>query len=228
VRVSHAITVTLAAALLVPALAACTATPAPTEPDETTTSSAPVDEAPAPAAGSGNEAAWANPVTIQGDLITSLKGKNFQIDVYQAGTAAATKEGNFVTPDDNKPVIAVGAELVYVNYVFTNTSTEAIPLSYLLVDVSARYDDWPYLQGMDSITDRDLDEKMGINNSAIAPNSGDAPFSWEPGTTFAYGQNFLYEAGGKIKFSAGLTPADANGDLVHDDRTEVEVDAKIK
>jgi hypothetical protein len=229
-RVPPTITAILAAALLVPALASCSFAPPAAAPDDAPASAPAAEEepAPAPAAGSGSEASWANPVTIQGDLITTIKGDGFTVDIYQAGTTAATKEGNFVTPDDKKPIIAVGAEIVYVNYVFTNTGTEAIPLSYSLATVSARYDDWPYLQGMDSITDSALSAEMGITSSGIAPGSPDAPFIWEPGTSFAYGENFLYEAGGKITFKAELTPADENGDLVHDKHTEVEVDAKIK
>jgi hypothetical protein len=96
----------------------------------------------------------------------------------------------------------------YVNYIFTNTSAEAIPLSCSLVDISARYADWPYLQGMDSVTDFDLDAQLQINNGAIAPGTGDPSCVWEPVTTFSDGENFLHQAGSPVAFAVTLTPAD--------------------
>jgi hypothetical protein len=229
-RISHAVLAAATAVLLIPALSACSvlAPPAAEVPADTTESSAPADEATEPVATSGNAASWASPVNVHGELLTTISGTNFSVDVYQVGTAPATKTGNFVTPDDNKPIIAVGDEVVYVNYIVTNTSSAAIPLSYLLVDVTARYADWPYLQGMDSITDSALSEQMGVNYSGLAPTSSEAPFSWEPGTSFSYGTNFLYEAGGKITFKASLTPSDADGNLVHEKNEEVEATTSIK
>jgi hypothetical protein len=196
------------------------ATPSSTaEPEET-------DEAEAPA-GDGTAPSWAEPVTTPGELIGSVDGPNFKVDMYQVGTVAATKTGNFVNPDTNLPIIAVGDEVVFVNYVVTNTSSETIPLSNLLVDVSTRYDDWPYLQGMDSVTDSALFESMEVNTSALAIFDP-APYLWEPGTTFSQGENFRYQAGSPLTFTASLTPSDEAGDLVHDLRAEVVGTATIK
>lgn len=178
------------------------------------------------AASEGGDVAWAKPVTTPGDKIATITGDGFEVAVYQVGTATAQKTGQFVTPE-GEPVIATGDEIVFVNYVVTNTSGADIPLSFNLVGIDARYADWPYLQGMDSIVDSALFEKMQVNSSAFALGATEAPFVWPAGSSFSYGQNFLYEKGGAITFSATLTPADENGDLVHDKRQEVKVDATI-
>jgi hypothetical protein len=178
-------------------------------------------------AGSGDSPEWAASSDAPGEQIATIEGESFTVDVYQVGTGAASKTGNFVNPDDNQPIIAEGDEIVYVNYVFTNTGSEDIPLSYTTVDVSARYADWPYMQGMDSVTDSAQYEEMGVVSSPVAPGSGDAPFLWAPGQVFSYGENFKYQAGSPITFEATLVPADESGDLVHDDRQEASVDATI-
>ena len=230
-RISRALPILLASGLLVAGLASCAApVEDDTKPDTSeSTEETPVEETEAPVVtGDYVAASFANPVTNPGELLTSVTGTNFQVDIYQVGTAAATKTGSFANPDTSKPIIEVGAELVFVNYVITNTSDEDIPLTSLLVDVTARYADWPYLQGMDSIVDFTLDEQMGINRSGLATGNLEAPFIWEPGTSFSYGQNFLYQAGSPITFSAGLTPSDEDGDLNHDLAQDVTVDTSIK
>ncbi|ACZ20122.1 hypothetical protein Sked_01500 [Sanguibacter keddieii DSM 10542] len=180
------------------------------------------------AAASGDSPEWAVPTTTPGDKIATIEGTDFTVDVYQVGTATASKTGQFVDPETNLPLIAEGDEIVYINYVMTNTGSEEIPLSYNLVSVTAEYADWPYLQGMDSIVDSAQFEEMDVTSFALAPGSGiEAPFAWAPGQTFSYGQNFKYQAGSPITFDATLTPSDDAGDLVHDEREEVSVDATI-
>ena len=230
-RISRALPILLASGLLVAGLSACAApVEEDTKPDTSESSEeTPVEETEAPVAtGDYVAASWANPITNPGELLTSVTGTNFQVDIYQVGTVAATKTGSFANPDTNKPIIEVGAELVFVNYIVTNTSDEDIPLSFSLVDVTARYADWPYLQGMDSIVDSALDTQMNINRSALATGNLEAPFIWEAGTSFSYGQNFLYQANSPITFAAGLTPADESGDLNHDLAQDVSVDTTIK
>lgn len=246
-RMSRGIATLSVAALTVAGLAACssdddtpkkstitsTESPAPTKEatEEATEEATPTEEATeeAPqASGDGASPAWAVPTTTQGTLLTSLAGSNFTVDVYQVGTAAASKTGQWVDPETNTPLIAVGDQIVYVNYVFTNTSAEVIPLSHSLVSMSARYADWPYMQGMDSIVDSAQFEEMGVTTSSIAPTGEfDAPFAWGPGETFSNGGNFKHQAGSPIDFTATLTPSDDAGDLVHDLRQEVEASTTI-
>ncbi len=180
------------------------------------------------AAGSGSSPAWAVPTTTPGEKIATIDAETFTVDVYQVGTAKASKTGQWVDPETNLPLIAEGDEIVYVNYVFTNTGTESIPLTYSLVTVTPTYADWEYLQGMDSIVDSEQFEEMGLTSFAIDPmNGGEAPFEWAPGETFSSGQNFKYQAGSPITFEARLSPADEAGEPLSDQRTEVSVDATI-
>lgn len=214
-------------------LVACSPTPAPApEVDDSTDSTVdettePVEETPEETtepAPQGDFPAWAKPFETVGELIGSGSGDGFQVDVYQVGTAQATKTGQFATPD-GEPVIAVGADIVFINYVVTNTSGGELPLTSSLVSFSPRYESWPYLQGMDSVVDFDLYEQMKVNNSAIEPGSGSAPYAWPDGTSFAYGTNFLYEEGGPIAIKVTFIPALADGSLDHDKRQEFTIDA---
>ena len=241
-RISRSVAPFFLAALLTAGLAGCASTDAPDTPSaaaeapaettETATaepSSAPEKtEAAAESPGSGVTPVWALPTTSPGELLTSVDGTNFRVDIYQVGTAPATSTGSFVDPETNLPLIEVGDELVYVNYVATNTSTETIKLTALLVDVTPRYADWPYMQGMDAIVDRDLYEQMQVNMMAIGTTGAEAPFDWAPGETFSYGDNFEHQAGSPINFVVGLTPSDDEGELLHDDKEELDAATTIK
>lgn len=175
----------------------------------------------------GDGAEWANPVTTPGDLLTTIEGDSFSVEVYQVGTTTSPKDGLSVDPEQNLPIIAEGDEIVFVNYVITNTSDEPMPMSFNLVSVDAVYADWPYLGGMDTITGKDLYEAMDVNDTALAVGGPDAPFVLEPGAQFSYGENFKYQAGSAITFDATYTPADDAGELLHDDRQEATADATI-
>ncbi len=225
-RASRSVLTLLTAAAVVGTLVACAPTAAP---DTEEIVDAPVIEEAAEEApvADGDTAEFAKPVTEPGELLTTITGDGFSVAVYQVSTEKASKTGQFATPD-GKPVIEVGADIVFVNYVVTNTGTADIPLGYSLVDISARYDDWPYLQGMDSVVDSALFESLQVNSTPLATGVGDAPFVWKPGTSFSYGQNFLYQAGSPIVFTATLTPVDDAGDLLHDERQEVEGATSIK
>lgn len=126
---------------------------------------------------------WARPLVVKGTKLTTVKAGAVSVDVYQVGTETASKSGQFVDPATNKPIIAEGDPLVFVNYVVKNTGTEPIALGFSLVDVSPRYDDWKYVQGMDSVVDQTLFEKVGINSDALDPGKGPhkAPFTLAPG-----------------------------------------------
>ena len=209
--------------------AASTTTEAPTTTEATTTTTeAPDDDASDDdgAAAAGEAPSWAYPYETPGELITTIEGEDFEVEVYQVGVTQATKTGGFVDPDTNQPLIAEGDDIVFVNYVITNTSGETIPLAFNLVSVTPKYEDWPYLQGMDSIADRALYEEMKVVSSVLN-GTGDAPFEWEAGASFSYGTNFKHQPGSPITFSATLTPATPDGELDHDNRQEASADATI-
>ncbi|NDL58549.1 hypothetical protein F7O44_15885 [Phytoactinopolyspora sp. XMNu-373] len=178
-------------------------------------------------AGDGDAPEWAAPVTTPGELIATLEGDNFEVEVYQVGVTESPKDGMLVDPDDNEPVLAEGDDIVFVNYVVTNTSDEPINLSASLVSMKATYEDWPYLQGMDSITDFDLYDEMEVNNSGTADHHEDGIYPLGPGQTLSYGENFMYKTDAAVVFEATLTPVDDDGELLSDERQEVAAEVTL-
>jgi hypothetical protein len=204
--------------------------------DETTTAAAGDPAEPAPAAPSDTETAtttepaatggqpvWALPVTQPGTLISTVKAGDVTVEIYQVGTAKATDDGNFVDPDTNKPILAKGDELVFINYVVTNNG-KPLELGSSLVDVTPKYDDWKWLQGMDGLTDEALFEAQDVNEFEKAPggfNEGGV-YTFGTGEQFSYGENFKHQKNSPITFAVDFTPVDAEGELLHDERVEAE------
>jgi hypothetical protein len=180
------------------------------------------DEAADSPNGSGDHTAapWTDPVTVPGEQVATIEGDNFLVEIYQVGVAPSPKDGMLVDPDSNKPILAEGDDIVFVNYVVTNTSSDPINLGSSLVTVNATYADWQYLQGMDSITDRDLYEEMELDTNAIAERSEEGVYQLAPGESYSQGDNFMYKTDSPVVFEARLTPVDDDGDLLHDERQE--------
>lgn len=205
------------------------ATAKPTAKPTATETAAPEKTAAAAApAGDSVTPAWAMPTTSPGELLTSVDGSNFRVDIYQVGTAPASTTGSFVDADTNTPLIEIGDQIVYLNYVMTNTSSESIKLTDLLVDVIPRYADWKYMAGMDGIVDRDVAAQMNVNFLAMGTTGAMAPYVWAPGETFSFSDNFEYQAGSAINFDIGLTPSDDAGDLLHDQKQALTASTTIK
>ncbi|MDN4161071.1 hypothetical protein [Nocardioides abyssi] len=172
---------------------------------------------------SGDQPEWANPVTTPGEKIATIEAGDVSVDVFQVGTTKATKTGQFVDPEKNKPIIAEGDEIVFLNYVATNNGDD-LDLGSSLVSVESRYDDWPYMQGMDSVVDDALFEQMEVNDGALAAGAYRDPsvYTLASGQQISWGENFRYQKGSPITFEVTITPVDAEGELLHDDRIEGE------
>ncbi|MBD8080305.1 hypothetical protein [Cellulosimicrobium arenosum] len=190
-----------------------------TEPAEEETEPA-EDDTEGDAASSGETPEWADPYEVTGEQISTFDVGDVRVDVYQVGTEEATDTGFFVDPESNEPVIDVGDEIVYVNYVVTNEG-DPVDLGSSLVSFDTRYDDWPYMQGMDGVTDSEQMESLGL--------ADDVPHYAEPsvytlGTdqSYATAENFLYQSGSPLTIQATITPVDAEGELLHDERMEAE------
>lgn len=197
---------------------------------QTESSPEPSEEPSETAAASGDQPAWAHPAAEpKGDKISTFKAGDITVDVYQVGTAPAPKQGNWVDPKTNKPLIAKGDPLVFVNYVVTNNG-EDVNLGASLVSVKPRYDDWKYAQGMGGITDSALYEKQGVFSSPIAPGGYQESnvYTLGAGQQFAYGENFHHQANSPITFEATVVPVDAEGELLHDQRVEGQGTGTIK
>jgi len=202
--------------------AASSEAPSEAPSDDTTESSddaEPEMEA-SPAAAEGTPD-WANPPTSAGDPISTIEAGDITVEVFQVGTTKATRDGSFADPETNKPLLAKGDEIVFVNYVVTNNG-EPIDLGSSLVNITARYDDWKWLQGMDSSLDDAQFEELGLNTDALAPGAYRDPsvYTLGAGETYSYAENFKYQKNSPITFDAVITPVDAEGELLHDDRIE--------
>jgi len=196
----------------------------------TETSAAPSEEpSEEPAAASGDQPEWAHPVQTKGDKISTFEVGDITVDVYQVGTAKAPKQGSWVDPETNKPIIDKGDEIVFVNYVITNNGKD-VDLGSSLVSVKPRYDDWKYAQGMGGITDSALYEQMGVQSFGIVPgkNSENNVYTLGSGQQFTYGENFHHQANSPITFEATAVPVDAEGELLHDQRMEGKGTGTIK
>lgn len=181
------------------------------------------------AGGAGSHPSWSLPPTTPGEKIATVEAGDVTVDIYQVAVDKAPEDGNFVDPETNKPILAKGDPIVVLNYVITNNG-DPIQLGSSKVDVTAKYDDWKWLQGMDSVTDSELYEKHGVNEDRNAPGglSEDGIYVLGSGETYSYGDNFKHQKGSPITFTVDYVPVDDAGDLLHDDKVEAEAKATIK
>ncbi len=183
-------------------------------PEETTTEeSAPAedaeetDDAAAETGSDGELPDWANPVATPGEQISTFNVGNVRVDPYQVGVTPASKDGLFVDPDTNQPLIAAGDDIVFINYVITNEG-DPIDLGFSLVSIDERYDDWPYMQGMDTIVDDALYEAQGVHDDAMHNQAYREPsvYPFATGQSYSYATNFRYQPGSPITFDAVMVP----------------------
>ena len=184
----------------------------------------------ASAAGDITAPDWAVPPTMpKGRTVATAKAGDITIDIIQAGTTKATDTGTFVDPETNTPLVEVGDTLVFLNYVITNEG-EPFDMPILLVDITARYADWPYIQGMDGLADEDLFASMNVNDDALdyrAYEDGKA-YTLGTGETYTVGENFEYQKNSKINFEIAAIPADENGEILSEDAIRVKASGVIK
>src|SRR5699024_420638 len=172
---------------------------------------------------------WANEVTKPGDKLTTLKLKNLTVDIYQVGVAKAGTTGNVMNPETGKPIIDEGDDIVYVNYVITNTGPP-VDLGSVLVKIEPRYKNWKFKKAMDTVTDRDQAKKMNINTSGLEASKNTDPAIYTLGAdqTISYGTNFKYQKNSAITFHASYIPVDSKGKLLHDEQVEGTAKAEIE
>lgn len=187
------------------------------------------DDEPVSSSGEGTTPAWALEPTSAGELIATVEAGEVTVEVYQVDVVAAKSSSILVDADTNEPLIDEGDDIVYVNYVITNSGAP-IQLGSSRIVVDAKYDDWGYLGGMASITDSAQLESLGLNPDSLAPGAFNDSGIYEFGTgeTYSFGANFIYQADSPITFTARYVPVDDEGDLLHDERVEAEVEATIE
>lgn len=189
-----------------------------------------------PAAGTGDESGeadaggdqgeentpdWAKPLTTPGEQIGTVEVGDLTVDVYQVGVAPASQDGRLLNPDTDEPLITEGDDLVFVNYVITNNG-DPVELGMDLVKVTAVYDDWEWLQEMDSIEDDALMEQMDLVWTALDMSKLVNPpvFVLGSGESYSFGDNFTYQPDSQLTFTASYVPVDDQGEPLEDEKVE--------
>ena len=234
-KLAHRVAAVGATATLIFGLAACGGSSdddAKTDKDKKSEATEPAEEEEgddAKADGPGSSPDWATPVTEPGEKLVTVKAGDVTVDVYQVDVVESPKESSAVDKETKDPIIAEGDDIVFVNFVITNTG-DPIDLGPTQVAVEGKYVDWKYLGGMPSITDSALFEKMDVNDRALESGKNTDPPIYTFGTneTFSYGTNFLYQKGSPITFKVEFTPVDDQGERIKDEKHEAEEKAKIK
>lgn len=163
------------------------------------------------ASGPGSAAPWATPVTSEGDLIDTIELGDLTVEVYQVAVDQATRSSIWADPETDEPLVAEGDDIVVLNYVVTNNG-DPVNLSYGLVDVGLRYDDWPYLQ-QPSVSDSTVLENNGVNDNGVNSDSlGEDVYVLGTGEQYSVGEALLYQAGESYTVQAELVPRDDAGE----------------
>lgn len=164
---------------------------------------------------------WGNPVTTPGDLLVTAEVGSFEVDIYQVDVLPADRDSSSVDPSTDEPIVAEGEEIVFVNYVVRNVTSEPVNMTYARVGFVAAYDDWPYLGGMSAINSTDQFEQLGLNSNASGAGLQDVDyFTIGPGEWVAQAENYPYQPGSEIEFTVRYLATDDEGEPLADGRYE--------
>jgi hypothetical protein len=202
--------------------------PAPTE------TGAAAEQTPSPEAsdtptssGSDTPAPWAEPISRTGDLIGTGTFDSFTVEVYQVAIQPVEEDSMWVDPDTNENLLSEGDPVVFINYVFTNTSTTTFPLGSLAIDVSARWADWPYMQGMPGESHSAVYKDLGLTDRPYTL-SAEKPYEFAPGESFNVAGSYIYQDSKDLEVKFGLIPLLPNGDLDHDNKISEKLTVTVK
>ena len=160
---------------------------------------------------------WARGVTAPGELLGSVTSSRvgYQIDFYQVGVRQATKASTLVDKETFQPLINIGDEIVYVNWIVTNISEAPIVLNEDLINVHVSYAD-SATGDLAATSEPEVFRELNINENAIDEEKAvglvtNHRYILEPGRSYSMGTNFKHEAGGKATFSITSSPVDEQG-----------------
>lgn len=160
-----------------------------------------------------NQPAWAAGSLDAGEKIGSLKTKNFSVDVYQVGTGKLKEDTTGY--NDPKKDLKAGTEVVYANFVFTNTSSKAIDLSTGLGTPRLVMQGWTSAGAMPGELDDSVFKPLGLSTMGYA-FLAKPPYTVKPGETFSQATSVQYKAGWKGKATVEIKPGNKQGTLSGD------------
>ena len=218
-------------ALALASLIALTGCSAAEEPKAPVAKEAPAEETPAQEeVSTGDTPVWFKGSLDAGELIGEGSTDSWNVKVFQVGTGATDKDSMFVDPETNTNILPAGSEVVYLNFVYTNTSSEAIPLGSI-TDPRVTSSTWKFATGQPGAVGASLYEAFGLSSDGYDAGKReqyDAPFVVEPGQSIAIATSIKYEPGVAATAKPGFIPKDAAGDLVHDKKEEAEITFTVK
>lgn len=218
-------------ALVIASLVALTGCSAAEEPKAPVTPEAPSEEAPVKKeVSTGDTPVWFQGSLDAGELIGEGSTDSWNVKVFQVGTGNTDKDSMFVDPETNENILPAGSEVVYLNFVYTNIGSEAVPLGSI-PDPHVRSANWKFGQGQPGAVGASLYEALGLSADgydATKREQYDAPYVVEPGQSIAIAASIKYEPGVAATAKPGFIPKDDAGDLVHDKKEEAEITFTIK
>lgn len=211
------------------ALTACGSADAPPAQTPSATAEPSVEPTPEPRAESAlDHPDWAYPVTTPGEVIATFTVGDLQVEVAQVGILPAPSDGAFIDPATSELIIAEGDDLVVVNYVVTNIGDD-VNLPDGLIDITGRYENWPYSGPTKGLRDYDLFDAAGVNrtDAIVVPGDDREVFPFRSGQAYSYGDSFVHQPGSTMTFEARFVPVDDAGERLTDNRAEAEANAVI-
>jgi hypothetical protein len=179
---------------------------------------------------SGNVPAWASGSVDVGTSIGNSSTDSWSIEAFQVeDLGTSSKDSMFVDPDTLQNVLPEGSPVVYVNFVYTNTSDETImvPLSFGTPDLRSEF--WKYGQGQPGDSRLEEYEARGVSDRLVKLEASKDVywFAVEPGQSISRAVNIKHEPG-SARVRITFTPAlNDEGDLDHANKEETDFTLQV-
>jgi hypothetical protein len=209
---------TCAGFLAVSTLAGCGAkedAETPTDPTEDV--STPVDDTPTLPTGDFTAAEWAADIVTSDEILFHGSANGMELTIYKMAIHPASRDSMLVDPDTNVPVFTEGADMVWMNYVWTNNTGET--LLYSNLNGGLKYEDYPYMGTNPGVTDISFRQELGLSGTATRSGVDIDPAGepWLTGTSIAVSDNIEYRPGvTTILVNFYPTLKDAEGNNIRD------------
>lgn len=181
------------------------------------------DDTEEPPTGDGefSPAPWAAPINEVGDHLGTVTAGDLEFQVYQVGTDVASKDSILVDAETEEPLVKEGDDVVILNYIVTNTGSEAHNLTISLADVGVEYEDWPYLGGQATVTDNDMLESYGVSSRPFGESGTEDVYTLGAGESYNYAEIIEYRPDVQLVADIEWQPRDDEGERI-DERYEGE------
>lgn len=144
---------------------------------------------------------WAKGSVDAGTELAALDLEGWNISVYQVAVGEADKDSRDVYPDTRESVLKAGDPVVFLNFVFTNT-TDHLIRSGGAPTISIQPDGWEYLGGVPYVVTPSVYEAVGLAHGdyydykqITESEAGSLFWPVGPGESFAMAYAVQYQPG---------------------------------